>query len=119
MRKQLLVGAAAVSLLGALGPAGASAAPTPKYTITCTLGGSTIAKWQRVALSQITFAWAAPEGSTTVFPSFTSPVPSRLKHGLAFLDTPAASAGVAPATVTVTFEHADGSGADQVTETCT
>ncbi len=119
MKRQLLIGAAAVSLVGAIGPVGAGAAPSPKYTVTCIVGGSTTAKWQRVTLSQITFAWAAPAGSTITFPSFTGPVQSTWKHGWAFLDTPAASAGVAPATVTVTFQHADGSGADQVTEPCT
>jgi hypothetical protein len=119
MRKQLLIGAAAVSLLGALGAAGAGAAPSPKYTVTCTVGGNTTAKWQRVTLSHITFEWFAPAGSTVVFTSADGPVQSTRRHGLAFLDTPPASAGVAPATVTVTFQHADGSGSDQVTEPCT
>lgn len=119
MSKRLIVGAAAVLLVGVVGSGAASAAPTPKYTVTCTIGGSTTAKWQRVMLSQISLAWSAPSGSTAVFPESSSPVPSTWRHGLAELGTPVADAGIDPATVTVTFEHADGSGADQVTAACT
>jgi hypothetical protein len=119
MRKRLVIGAAAALFVAALGSGVAGAAPTPKYTVTCTIGGNTTAKWQRVMLSHITFVWSALPGSTTSFPGSSSPVPTTWRHGLAVLGTPGAVAGVDPATVTVTFEHADGSAADQVTADCT
>lgn len=115
MRKRLLIAAAAASLLGVLGGGVAGAAPTPKYTVTCTIGDTTIAHWQRVSLSQVTFDWSAPPGSASTYPSVSAAVSPRPSHGIVTVGTPIVPN---PATATVTFTRADGSPPDVVTVNC-
>ncbi len=68
MTKKLLIGAAtALSVLGIFGQGMAGAAPAPAYTVACAVGFNTTANWQHVKLSQVTFHWLAPEGSSTIF----------------------------------------------------
>jgi len=115
MRKRLLIAAAASLLLGVFGQGVAGAAPTPKYTVTCAIGDRTIARWQRVRLSQVTFAWSAPPGSATIYPSVSATVSPRPSHGIVTVGTPIVPN---PATATVTFTRADGSPPDVVTVNC-
>jgi len=115
MRKLLLIAAAASSLLGVLGPGVAGAAPTPKYTVTCALGDRTIARWQRVSLSKVTFDWSALPGSPTTYPSVSATVAPRPSHGIVTTGTPIVQN---PATATVTFTRANGSPPDVVTVNC-
>lgn len=115
MSKRLLIAAAAVSLLGVLGQGVAGAAPTPKYTVTCALGDRTIARWQRVGVSQVTFDWTAPPGSAAVYQSVSATVAARPTHGIVTVGTPIVPN---PASATVTFARADGSPPDVVTVSC-
>jgi hypothetical protein len=115
MSKRLLIAAAAASLLGVLGQGVAGAAPTPKYTVTCSLGDRTIAKWQRVGVSQVRFDWSAPPGSAAVYTGVGATVAPRPSHGIVTVGTPIVPN---PATATVTFTQADGSPADVVTVDC-
>ena len=118
MSKRLLIAVSAASLLGVLGVLGqgvAGAAPTPKYTVTCSLGDRTIAKWQRVGVSQVRFDWSAPPGSATVYIGVGATVAARPSHGIVTVGTPIVPN---PATATVTFTQADGSPADVVTVNC-
>ena len=115
MSKRLLIAAAAASLLGVLGQGVAGAAPTPKYTVTCSLNDRTIAKWQRVGVSQVRFDWSALPGSATTYPSVSATVAPKPPHGIVTVGTPIVPN---PATATVTFTQADGSPADVVTVNC-
>ncbi|HEX6662496.1 MAG TPA: hypothetical protein VF025_02370 [Gaiellaceae bacterium] len=106
-----------MSLLGFLGAGAAGAAPAPVYTVSCAVAGNTTAQYQHVKLSQVTFAWFA---SGTTFSSITVPITRKAPNGSAFSTTPIAGLdGINPASVTVTFTRADGSGPDQASMTCT
>jgi len=118
MRSRFLVVVVAMSLSGALGQGIAGASPIPSYSISCAVGGNTTADWQRARVDQVDFEWFAPAGSSGVFETVTVPVTSKGRHGSAFTTTLLSSTGVAPAGVTVTFTHADGT-ADHVEATCT
>jgi hypothetical protein len=115
MSKRLLIAAAAASLLGVLGQGVAGAAPTPKYTVTCSLSDRTIAKWQRVGVSQVRFDWSAPPVSEAVYTGVGATVAPRPSHGIVTVGTPIVPN---PATATVTFTQADGSPPDVVTVNC-
>ena len=118
MRKRLLIGATAVSLLGVFVPGLAGAAPAPVYTVSCTVGFNTTANYSHVKLSQVKFEWFA--GTTTTFPSVTVDITRKAPNGLAFSTTaPAGLDGVNPDRVVVTFTHADGSGTDTARAPCT
>ena len=114
MRKRLLIAAAASSLFVVLGQGVAGAAPTPKYTVTCTAGDRTIAQWQRAGLSKVTIDWTAPPGSAATYPSDTTSVAAKPPHGSVTIGTPI---NPNPATATVTFTRADGT-TDVVTVNC-
>jgi hypothetical protein len=117
MTKKLLMGAAiALSVLGIFGQGMAGAAPAPAYTVACAVGFNTTANWQHVKLSQVTFHWLAPEGSSTIFQDITVPITKKAPHGFAFSTTPPSS--VHPDRVVVSFTHADGSGTDTVEAGC-
>ena len=117
MTKKLLIGAAtALSVLGIFGQGMAGAAPAPAYTVACAVGFNTTANWQHVKLSQVTFHWLAPEGSSTIFADITVPITKKAPHGFAFSTTPPSS--VHPDRVVVSFTHADGSGTDTVPAGC-
>lgn len=111
MRKHLLVATTAVSLAAVAGAGAAGAAPTGKYTVACSAAGTTTATWQHARLSLVTFAWSRAGVATGSFAVPASPTPPR---GSTIQQTPAGSDSV-----TVTFERADGSGADPVTVPCT
>ena len=68
MKRRLLIGAGAVSLMGVLGQGIAGAAPTPTYTVACVVGFNTTANWQHVKLGRVAFHWVAPAGSSCHFP---------------------------------------------------
>jgi hypothetical protein len=120
MKKRLLIGAAALSLLGVLGSGIAGAAPAPSYTVACVIGLNTTADWQHVKLSQVTFHWLAPAGNTTTtFEDATVPITAKRPRGSAFATTPPAGLdNVNPDRVVVSFTHADGSGTDTAEATC-
>jgi hypothetical protein len=119
MKTRLLIGAAAVSLLGVLGQSIAGAAPTPKYTVACVVGFNTTANWQHVKLSRVTFHWLAPVGSAASFRDATLPITRKAPRGSAFSTTPAATIdGIKPDRVVVSFTHANGSGTDMVEAGC-
>ena len=82
-----------------------------------------------LSLTLMLFATGICSAQTALyFPQFVDGVPpgsgvrwisAIVVTNTAALGTPAASAGVAPASVTVTFQRADGSGTDPVTVDCT
>ena len=117
MSRRLLIVVGSLSLLGVLGPGVAGASPTPSYSASCVVGGNTTADWQRVKVEQVDFEWFGPAGSSAVFETVTVAAPSKAHHGSAFSTTLLSSTGVAPASVRVTFTHADGT-ADQVEAAC-
>ena len=88
MKRRLLIGATAVSLMGVLGHGIAGAAPAPKYTIACVVGFNTTAKWQHAKLSRVAFHWTAPAGSSATFPDRTVTIIRKAPHGSAFSTTP-------------------------------
>jgi hypothetical protein len=110
-----VVAAAACSLVAVVGQGVAGAAPTPKYTVTCTVGDRTIVRWQRASLSQVTFDWSAPAGSGATYQSVAASVSPKPSHGLAIAGTPI---NPNPATATVTLTPADGGQPDTVTVNC-
>jgi hypothetical protein len=115
MKKRLLVGASAVSLLGFLGAGAAGAAPTPVYNISCVVGFNTTVSYQHVKVSQVKFEWSAPN---TTFASVTVSITRKAPNGSAFSTTPVAGLdGINPASVLVTFTRADGT-VDSVSMPC-
>ena len=118
MKKRLLIGATAVSLLGVLVPGLAVAAPTPVYTVSCVVGLNTTANYQHAKLSRVTFDWSAP-GTSATFSSQSVDITRKAPNGFAFSTTPVAGLdGVNPTRVVVSFVHADGSGTDTVQVDC-
>lgn len=113
MKKRLLIGATAVSLLGVLVPGLAGAAPAPVYTVSCAVGLNTTADYSHVKLSQVKFEWFA--GTATTFPSVTVNITRKAPNGFAFSTT---APGGNPDRVVVTFTHADGSGTDTAQAAC-
>jgi hypothetical protein len=109
MNKRLLTAAAAVTMLAAFAST-ATAAPTPDYTVTCTVGGQSRANWSRVKLQSVTFDWTTAAGpvSRTV-PVFSAHPP----RGFALIVTPAFATSL-----TVTFHRTSGDD-DPVTQGCT
>jgi hypothetical protein len=119
MKRRLLIGATAVSLMGVLGHGIAGAAPAPKYTIACAVGFNTTAKWQHAKLSRVAFHWTAPAGSSATFPDRTVTITRKAPHGSAFSTTPpTAIDGADPDRVVVSFTRANGSGTDTVEAAC-
>ena len=117
MRKSLLAAAVASSLVAVLGSGAAGAAPTPKITVTCTLGGTTAVSWQHARVVDVALTWAGPPG--TVYPGVDTPVASKAPHGLVTTATRVDStAGTAPATATSTLTFADGGAPEVVTVDC-
>jgi hypothetical protein len=114
MKRRLLLGAMALSLLGVLGPV-ADAAPSGSYTVTCLVGGQTSVTWRHVKLDQVTLAWS--DQANTAFPSAVVPATFKPPHGYVITPTPR-SGGLNPTSVTAFFEHADGSGTDPVQADC-
>lgn len=119
MKRRLLIGATAMSLLGILGQDIAGAAATPTYTVACFVGFNTTVNWRHVKLSQVSFHWLAPAGSSATFEDANVAITSRAPHGSAFSTTPPTTIdGVSPDQVVVSFTHADGSGTDTVEAGC-
>jgi hypothetical protein len=117
MRKSLLAAAVASSLVAVLGSGAAGAAPTPKITVTCTIGDTTVVRWQRAQVADVAIAWAGPAG--TVYGGVDAPVTPKPPHGLVTVATPLDStAGVAPAAATATVTFAAGGAPEVVTADC-
>lgn len=108
MRKRLLIVAAVTSLLGVLAQGPANAAPTPKYGVTCVVGGLTTGDYGRVRVTEVTFTWVGSVG-TAAFDPVTVDITKKGHHGSAFSTTAWNPTAGAPAMVTVTFTNADGS----------
>lgn len=104
MTKRRLTAAAALLVLAA-SAGSASAAPTPSYVVTCTLGGETTATWDHARIDTVTWDW----GVSSAGPAPNVPHPPR---GFAEAPTPAGAT-----TVTMSFHRVDGT-ADQVTQSC-
>ena len=110
MSKRLLTAAAAVVVLAAYAQA-ATGAPTPDYTVTCAVGGQSGATWSHAKLASVTFDWTTSGAPVlTTVPVFSAHPP----RGFIVTVTPAGATSL-----TVTFHHANDSGADQVGHTCT
>jgi hypothetical protein len=108
----------AVMLLAGLGQGAAVAAP-PSYDLTCAVGGQTLVTWRHAKLDQATFTWVAPEGSGVLYPTVVVPLSPTPPHGFIVAPTAATINGVDPVSVIVSFEHANGSGLDDVQADCT
>ena len=108
MNKRLLTAAAAVAMVAAFAST-ATAAPTPDYTVTCTVAGSSTATWSHAKLQSVTFDWTTAGGPV----SQTVPVLSaHPPHGFALTVTPAGATSL-----TVTFHRTSGD-SDPVTQGC-
>jgi hypothetical protein len=104
MTKRRLTAAAALLVLAA-SVGSATAAPTPGYTVTCTLGGETAATWNHGRIDSVFWNW----GIATAGPAPNVPHPP---HGFAESPTPAGATSV-----TMSFHRVDGT-TDQVTQPC-
>lgn len=104
MTKRRLAAAAALLVLAAFAGS-ADAAPTPAYTVTCTVGGETVATWNHARIDTVWWDW----GVATSGPTQNVPHPPR---GLAESPTPAGATSV-----TMTFQRVDGT-ADHVRQSC-
>jgi hypothetical protein len=116
MKRRLLLGATALSLLAVLGAGLAGAAPG-SYTVTCAAGGQTSVSWRHAKLDQVAFTWADSAG--TAYPGTTVPLTFKPPHGYVITQTPRSAAGLGPTSVTLLLGHTDGSGTDQVQAACT
>jgi hypothetical protein len=115
--KRFLVGVTAASLFAVLVQGVAGAAPTPRYDVTCVVGGQTTVLYQHAKLDQATFEWFTA-GSTTAYVTYSAPISPHPPHG-SIITSAGTLPGIVPATVRVSFEHADGSGTDKVEVACT
>lgn len=117
MYKRVLWLVAALGAVGAVAPAvGGAAAPSP-YTVSCSDSGNTNVEWKHQKLTEVTITWSAPSGSDATFDPLVVPVASPTPpHGFVAVGTPSGGGG-APASVTVSFQHADGS-TDQAAASC-
>jgi hypothetical protein len=107
----------AVILLAAVGQA-EGAARAPSYDLTCAVGVQTLVTWRHAKLDQATFAWVAPAGSNTLYPTVVVPLSPTPPHGFVVAPTAASIGGVSPVSVIVSFEHTNGS-LDDVQADCT
>ncbi len=114
--KRFLISVAAASLLMVFVENAAGAGSKPTYDLTCIVGGLTTATWRHAKLDQATFEWFTA-GSTTAYVSRPVPINTRAPHGSIFTSA-GTLPGVIPATLQVSFRHADGSGSDLVTVAC-
>ena len=118
MRKSLLAAAVASSLVAVLGSGAAGAAPTPKITVTCTVGDTTVVRWQRARVVEVAIAWAGPAG--TAYAGVDTPVTPKPPHGLVTVATPFDStAGVPPTAATATLTLEGGGAPEVVPVDCT
>jgi hypothetical protein len=108
MNKRLLTAAAAVLMLAAFAST-ATAAPTPDYTVTCTIGGQSIATWSHAKLQSIRFDWTTNGAPVTL----TVPVAAHPPRGSVLTVT----AGGATS-LTVTFTRTSGVVDPPVTQAC-
>jgi hypothetical protein len=115
--KRFLIAVTASSLLAVLTQGVAGAAPNPRYDVTCVIGGQTAANWRHAKLDQATFEWFTA-GNTTAYVSYTAPLSPHPPHG-SILTSAGTLPGIVPATVRVSFRHANGSGTDTADVACT
>jgi hypothetical protein len=116
MKTRVLLGAAALSLLGVLGPGLAGAAPAGSYTATCVPGDDTSVTWRHVKLDQVTLTWSDQAG--TAYSTAVVPLGFKQPRGYVITPTPRSGAGLSPTSLIASFEHADGSGTDDVQVAC-
>ena len=102
-----LVLAVIASLAAVVGQGAATAGPLPKVSVTCTVGDTTVAEWQRVRVVDVELVWSGP----AVYSSVSSPVAPKPPHGTLTAATPPGS--TPPTSVTATLTP-DGGGAPLV-----
>jgi hypothetical protein len=119
MKRRFLIGAAAISVLGALGQDIASAGRPPSYDVACAVGVQTTVNWQHAKLDQVTIQWVAPAGSAIIYQDVIVPVTPHPPRGFVVTATATSSEGTNPASAVVLFEHANGSGTDRIPVACT
>jgi hypothetical protein len=118
MKRRFLIGAAAISVLGALGQDIASAGRLPSYDVVCAVGVQTTVNWSHARLDQVTIQWVAPAGSAITYQDVVVPVSPHPPRGFVITATPTSSEGVNPESAVVLFEHANGSGTDRIPVAC-
>jgi hypothetical protein len=118
VRKRSFMCVLGVTLLAALGQGVAGAARAPSYVLTCAVGGQTLVTWRHAKLDQATFTWVAPAGSDVLYPTVVVPLSPTPPHGFIVAPTATSIGGVDPVSVIVSFEHANGSGLDDVQAVC-
>jgi hypothetical protein len=118
MKRRFLIGAAAISVLGALGQDIASAGRLPSYDVVCAVGVQTTVNWSHAKLDQVTIQWVAPAGSAITYQDVVVPVSPHPPRGFVITATPTSSEGVNPESAFVLFEHANGSGTDRIPVAC-
>jgi hypothetical protein len=109
----------AVTLTAAVGQGAAGAGRAPSYAVTCAVGVQTLVTYRHAKLDQATFTWVAPAGSGVIYPTSVVPLSPTPPHGFIVTPTATAVGGVSPVSVIVQFEHANGSGLDDVQADCT
>lgn len=115
MRKSLLAAAVASSLVAVLGSGAARAAPTPKITVTCTIGDTTVVRWQRAQVVDVAIAWAGP----AAYDGVDQPVAAKPPHGLVTAATPVdPTTGIPPTSATATITFAAGGAPEVVPVDC-
>jgi hypothetical protein len=116
--QRLLTTLTVFAALGLLAQGVASAAPTPAYDITCVVGGETTVTWSHAKLDQAVLEWFTA-GATTPYAT-TDPIPlsPHPPHGFILTSAGTGIGTNVPATVVAFFEHADGSGTDNVQADC-
>lgn len=108
MNKRLLTAAAAVVTLAAFAQT-ATAAPTPDYTVTCTVLGQSIATWSHAKLQSIRFDWTTNGAPMTL----TVPVAAHPPRGSVLTVTADTATSL-----TVTFTRTGGVADPPVTQGC-
>ena len=98
-------------------PAIAFGGPTPVYTASCVVNGSTGGDWVRAKVVQVTIPWNAPAGSGVSFdPLVVSNASATPPRGMITTATPSVN-GVAPESATFSFQQKNGT-VDRTTVSC-
>ena len=110
-----VIGAAAV--LVAFPAIAFGGGPTPVYTASCVVKGSTAADWAHAKVTRVTIQWNAPAGSGVSFDQLAVTTPSATPpRGSITTATPSVN-GVAPESATFSFQQKNGA-VDKTTVSC-